>query len=163
MEAESPITVGVEKLDAEHRQILRRVRQIRAAAAERRAEEVAAGLKFLHLFLAEHFADEEGWMVEAGYPGLLEHGRHHTAILQAFADGRGHGAEDPALSRAALDLCAALEEHMRSEDVKIARFFTARENLRRLAEAGPGVGACLTPLPGSHPPAAPPDPTRRPR
>jgi hemerythrin len=162
MRDESPITVGVEKLDAEHRQIVRRVGQISAAAAAGRADEVASGLKFLHLFLAEHFGDEEGWMMEAGYPGLPEHRRLHTDVLQAFAEARA--GDDPGrLSRAAVELCAVLEEHMRAEDVKIARFFTARENLRRLAEAGPGVGACLTPLPGSHAPVAPGDPTRRPR
>ena len=35
-----------------------------------------------------------------------------------------------------------------TDDLKLARFWTARENLRRLAEAGPGVGAALTPIPG---------------
>ncbi len=37
---------------------------------------------------------------------------------------------------------------MQGDDLKLARFWTARENLRRLAEAGPGVGASLTPIPG---------------
>ena len=53
----------------------------------------------------------------------------------------------------------ALAAHMRGEDLRLGRFLTARENLRRLAEAGPGVGVTLTPVPGS---AATVSPARKP-
>jgi hypothetical protein len=72
-------------------------------------------------------------------------------MLERFADARRRAKDDPVeLGRSAADLAAELEEHMRTDDVKLTRFSTARENLRLLAEAGPGVGAALTPLPGSY-------------
>jgi hypothetical protein len=97
-------------------------------------------------------------MAEAGYPGAREHARAHAALLEAFAGARQAPEEAGELSLAALDLAAALDAHMRTEDVKVARFVTARENLRLLAEAGPGVGASLTPLPGGHAPVREPRP-----
>lgn len=153
LEHDLPISLGVEQIDVEHRQIRRRVRLITAAVAEGRTKEVPGALRFLHLYVAEHFRHEEEWMAQAGYPGAREHGRGHAAILQAFDHAQDEARGDAAaLSRAAVELAAAVDAHMRSEDVKLSRFFTARENLRLLAEAGPGVGAVLTPLPGSHAP-----------
>ncbi len=150
MDPETPAPLD-EQLDVEHRQILRRVRQLASAIAERRREEIPGALKFLHGYLGEHFAHEDAWMADAGYPGGREHARLHSAMLEAFAETRARIQDDPVqLARVAADLVSALEEHMRTEDLKLSRFATARENLRKLAEAGPGVGAALTPLPGSH-------------
>jgi hemerythrin-like metal-binding protein len=160
---ESFVSDGDDRLDLEHRQVLRRVRQFAAAAAERRPERIPSALKFLQGYLGEHFAHEETGMAEAGYPGAREHERLHAAMLDRFDQARRRAKDDPrALVRAAADLAAALEAHIRTDDVKLSRFSTARENLRLLAEAGPGVGAALTPLPGSHatvrPARAEPDP-----
>jgi hemerythrin len=144
------LSVGVEQLDAEHRQILRRVRRLANAVIDGRPEEIRGTLKFLHGFLVEHFAIEEDWMAESGYPGTREHARHHTAMLDAVTAARLRAADEPrALLRAAADLAAALDEHMRTEDLKLGRFFTARENLKVLAEAGTVRGLALTPIPGS--------------
>jgi hemerythrin len=143
------LSVGVEELDAEHRQILRRVRRLATAVIDGGSEEIRGTLKFLHGFLVEHFANEEDWMAEAGYPGWREHARHHAAMLDTITAGRLRASEDPhALVRAAADVASALDEHMRNEDLKLGRFFTARENLKVLAVAGPGAGLTLTPIPG---------------
>jgi hemerythrin len=149
------MSVGVESIDVHHRQVWRRIRHLANAVADGRADEVRAALRFLHGYLAEHHAEEERWMAEAGYPGAREHTRAHAEILGRVAAAVEREA---VLNRKALLLTAdwvarALGEHMRSEDLKLGRFWTARENLRRLAESGPGVGTSLTPLPGSVPAA----------
>jgi hemerythrin len=144
------LSVGVEHLDVEHRQILRRVRQLAGAVIDGRPEEIRGSLKFLHGYLVEHFSHEEDWMAETGYPAAREHARLHAEMLDVVTSARLRARETPnALVRAAADLAAALDEHMRTEDLKLGRFFTARENLKALAEAGPGVGVALTPIPGS--------------
>jgi len=147
---EEGMSVGVESLDAHHRQIWRRIRHLAAAVSDGYADDVRAALRFLHVHLAEHEAEEERWMEEAGYPGAREHVRAHAAMRDRIAAARedeSAGAERR-IFEAADWVARALESHMRVDDLKLGRFWTARENLRRLAEAGPGVGAALTPIPG---------------
>ncbi len=142
-------SVGVESLDVHHRQVWRRIRHLSNAASEGRADEVRAALRFLHGYLAEHNAEEERWMADAGYPAAREHARAHTEIvarIQAAREGEGR-LPLPALLQSAEWVARSLEAHMRQDDLKVARFWTARENLRRLAESGQGVS--LTPIPGT--------------
>ncbi len=144
---EEAMTVGVESLDVHHRQVLRRIRHLARAVTEGDAADLRASLRFLQAYLAERQREEEQWMEDAGYPGAREHVRAHAAILERIAAARADGT-DRALLEAAESVAGALEAHMRTDDLKLGRFWTARENLRKLAEAGPGVGTTLTPIPG---------------
>jgi hemerythrin len=147
---EEGMSVGVEFLDVHHRQMWRRIRHLANAVSDGRADEVRAALRFLQSYLSEHDAEEERWMEEAGYPGAREHVRAHAAVLDRIRAAREDesAGSDRRLFEAADWVARALEAHMRSDDLKLGRFWTARENLRRLAEAGPGLGAALTPIPG---------------
>ncbi len=152
------MSMGVEEIDARQRQILRRVRHLVSSVSTGQPDEIRAAMRYLHGALAEHQALEEGWMVDAGYPAAREHGRVHAAILELLAGARADtkpGAGQR-LAAAAEECVRAVEEHMRRDDLKLARFWVARENLRRLAENGPGVGLCLTPIPGTLAAVAPP-------
>lgn len=145
------MSVGVEAIDVHHRQIWRRIRHLANAVSDGRSGEVRASLRFLQGYLAEHFSEEERWMAEAGYPGAREHARMHAEILErvrADRDDAGAGTAKRLLA-AAEWVARSLEAHMRTDDLRLGRFWTARENLRVLAERGPGVGAALTPIPGS--------------
>lgn len=158
---EEGMTVGVESLDVHHRQVLRRIRHLARAVSEGDAVDLRSSLRFLQAYLAEHQREEEQWMEDAGYPGAREHLRSHAAILERIAAARADTSAgwDRRLLEAADWVAGALESHMRGDDLKLGRFWTARENLRKLAEAGPGVGASLTPIPGMFP-AHPPRPGR---
>ncbi len=157
------MTLGVELLDVHHRQVWRRARHLATAASDGDAASVRSSLRLLHAYLAEHCTEEERWMEEAGYPGLREHARAHAALLDRIAAARAD--ESPGADRRLLDaadwVARTLEAHMRSDDLKLARFWTARDNLRKLAEAGPGVGAALTPIPGMLQAYTPPPLPRR--
>jgi hemerythrin-like metal-binding protein len=144
------MSVGVESLDVHHRQVWRRVRHLARAVSEGDSDDVRASLRLLHVYLSEHHAEEERWMEDVGYPGAREHVRAHAAIVERIAEARGDVAvgSERRLLAAADWLARALAAHMQTDDLKLARFWTARENLRKLAEAGPGVGAALTPIPG---------------
>lgn len=147
---EEDMSVGVEAVDASHRQLWRRIRHLASAVGDGEAGAVRSSLRLLHATLVEQHAEEERWMEEAGYPGAREHERAHAALrgrLAALGGEAGAGVERRLL--AAVEAVAReVEEHMRTDDLKLGRFWTARENLRRLAEAGPGIGAALTPIPG---------------
>jgi hemerythrin len=142
-----PAPLGDERIDGQKRQIARRLRSLEAALESVRVDALPPMIRTLALALAEHFRDEERWMEEAGYPGISEHARRHDALLLQLADG----IEPPpgyVLEGGAADLAAAVEVHMRAEDVKLARFYAARANFKAMAEARPGKGPALTPLPG---------------
>lgn len=163
MDWQDGMSVGVESIDVHHRQVWRRIRHLEAVVSGGRPDEARRALRYLHVYLSEHSAEEERWMEDAGYPGALEHARSHAEILKRIRAAREGGESLPAgdLLAAADWVAKALERHMAADDLKLGRFWTARENLRRLAENGPGVGALLTPLPGSLavvvPPARDPD------
>lgn len=144
------MSVGVGELDVHHRQLLRRVRQVANAVASGGARQVRNALAQIETYLAAQHAGEEVWMEEAGYPAAKEHARAHAGIVERLRLAREDAAagSEARLVAAAEWLARALESHMRNEDVKLGRFWTARQNLRLLAEKGPGVGASLTPIPG---------------
>jgi len=148
---EDGMSVGVESLDVHHRQTMRRIRHLANAVSEGSVDNIRSSLRFLQGYLAGHHAEEERWMDDAGYPGAREHARLHGELLERIRAAREEEPRVPEMRvrEAAAAVARALEAHMRFEDLKLGRFFTARENLRLLAEAGPGVGASLTPIPGS--------------
>ncbi len=144
------MSVGVGELDAHHRQLLRRVRRVASAVASGEPRQIRNALAQIEAYLAVQHAGEEVWMEEAGYPAAKEHARAHAGIVERIRMARADAAagSEVRLVAAADWLARALESHMRNEDVKLGRFWTARQNLRLLAEKGPGVGASLTPIPG---------------
>ncbi len=150
--------MGVEEIDARRRQILRRVRHLVNSVSAGHPEEIRAAMRYLHTALAENHAFEEAWMCDAGYPAAREHGRAHTVILERLAAARADAAPgaEGRLVPAADEVVAMLDQHMEKDDLKLVRFWIARENLRRLAEEGPGAGMSLTPIPGRLATVAPP-------
>jgi len=143
-----PASLGDERLDSQHRHVVRRLRNVDAAVASGRADQIRSSLRLLSLAATEHWRDEERWMEDAGYPGLPEHRRYHDTFVEALAE-----AVDPKARRdaaeAATEIAQAVEEHLRVDDLKLARFVAARSNFRALAEAKPGRGPALTPIPGA--------------
>ena len=168
LEWEEGLSVGVESIDVEHRQILRRLRRLMETAAEGHLEELRSSFRFLQRYMAAHFENEERWMAEHGYPGALEHTRGHAALVDAIGLARRTVEEQGGEGAApAARIASAIEHHLRTDDLRLGQFWTARENLRRLAEEGPGVGVSLTPIPGmvrsvrtapAHEPPREPDP-----
>lgn len=153
---------GLAALDVQHRQVVRRLERLAAATAEGRDDEVTSALRFLERYLADHFDAEERWMVEQGYPGSIEHARVHAAVLAGIGDAR-RAVEFAGIASQALEKARhAVDEHLRVDDLRLRQFLVARDNLRRLAERGPGVGMSLTPIPGSLEPVLTPAPRKPP-
>lgn len=129
--------LDVPQLEVEHRQIHRRAERIRAAIAAKSDADVRVGLHFLARYLEEHFQHEERWMDERGYPGLLEHARHHATLLAKVDEARRALELVGGAARAVREIVDELYRHLEEEDTKLVRFHHAREDLRRLAQAGP--------------------------
>lgn len=148
-------------LDVQHRQVIRRLDRLAVSIADGRADEVSSALRFLERYLADHFDAQERWMVERGYPGSIEHARLHAEVLAGIADARRAVGFVGIAAHAVEKARHAVDEHLRVDDLRLRQFLVARENLRRLAEHGPGVGVSLTPIPGTMVAAMTPPPASR--
>ena len=86
--------VGVELLDAQHREMVRLINQVLDPAAGDRA---GARLDALIAHLRRHFVTEEVFLRAIDYPLTEEHLREHALQMAEFVDlrrgiGRGSGA-----------------------------------------------------------------------
>ncbi|MDD5250620.1 MAG: adenylate/guanylate cyclase domain-containing protein [Rhodocyclaceae bacterium] len=89
--------VGVEPVDADHRQLLAAANALIGKLLANRNDGVGAALAKLGDALDAHFVVEENLMEEAGYPLLLEHAREHRRLrlsYQQFAAKVAGGADD---------------------------------------------------------------------
>lgn len=121
------LSLGVEQLDLDHRQIVRRLQQIEGELAAGRLEEARASLRALHGLLIEHWSTEERWMAETGYPGLPEHRLSHAGFVDALVCAREDADHAPPQARGSVGrLAAALQAHMLAEDAALARFVASR-------------------------------------
>ena len=91
--------VHVEQIDAQHRQLASLANELHLAVQSHRSpDELDRLMKQFIDLTAEHFATEEGLMVEYGYPGYPIHKAQHDELLGqlvAFAEevsGMSHAA-----------------------------------------------------------------------
>lgn len=76
--------IGVEAVDQAHRRLFSIVEKIMELYIERHEDKFACveGIKYFKAYAIKHFAEEEAYMREIGYPGYLDHKRHHDRMKQ---------------------------------------------------------------------------------
>lgn len=121
------LSVGVEEIDDQHRELYRQVDRFVAAIAKRESREVLESMiGFLATYVVDHFQTEERWMLASGYPGYRSHKAEHDRFatdlgaLKAACEAQG---PSPGL---ALDLRRQafdwLGEHIPRADMAMARW-----------------------------------------
>lgn len=79
--------VGVEEIDAQHRDLVDLLHRLSVAIREHRGSAVARQcLDELVDYTATHFAEEEKLMVESGYPDYPAHRQIHIALVDHVKD-----------------------------------------------------------------------------
>ncbi len=130
--------LGVERIHAEHHQIVERVASVDAAVAERHPEDMRMALRFLMGELVEHWTSEERFMADVRYPALGDHHKLHEVIQDRLMEARQTGiGSTTRLATASRALARAVEEHVRNDDRKLAEFVAARERVRALTGESP--------------------------
>jgi len=71
------LAVGLEKIDAQHQEIIRLINELAAKRGGGKAQLAAETLRFLHDYLNSHFALETELMLRIGYPGIDRHRENH--------------------------------------------------------------------------------------
>ncbi|GFK94524.1 Bacteriohemerythrin [Fundidesulfovibrio magnetotacticus] len=114
------LCTGVEEIDAQHRELVRRYNVFSQAAADGAgAAELAEMLRFMHAYAEEHFRTEERFMERTGYPGLPSHILQHREFT-----GRQfwllEGADSPETVQETVDFLREwIARHVGEVDAKI--------------------------------------------
>lgn len=83
----SKYSVGVEKLDNQHKALMTVLNELHAASMRGKAQEVASRLIDQIVGIAtEHFAAEESLMESIRFPGLAEHRAKHVELAVKIAE-----------------------------------------------------------------------------
>jgi hemerythrin len=124
------LAVGVPEIDAQHQELFRRAERLVTALRLGDRAEVGPLIRYLGEYVVEHFAAEERFMHEIGYPGLEGHRAVHLAFREDFAamlaDYERKGP--PPLVALTLHnwLSDWLRRHVGGLDVEIGRFAAAK-------------------------------------
>ncbi|MGC3996371.1 MAG: bacteriohemerythrin [Anaeromyxobacter sp.] len=108
-------------IDAQHRELFKRLGQLQAASRQHRSrEEIGRLLEFLGSYVEVHFATEEEAMLGAGYPGLAAHRAEHQRFTAEMEGLRAEYARDGAgpllVIRVGNRVTAWLREHISRTD-----------------------------------------------
>lgn len=94
------LATGVSWQDREHKELLKRFKDLVRAIDEGKGEEEVKSLfNFLDEYVVSHFHNEEQAMSRHGYPDMLVHLEEHTHFIDDFsrvrsgAEGSGDGGE----------------------------------------------------------------------
>ena len=110
--------LGLAPMDETHREFVDLVNRITAAGDAG----LLGGLDQLILHTVEHFAQEDRWMRESGFPPVHCHQSEHERVLEVMRDVRGHvAAGDLALGRNLLaELPTWFDNHAATKDTALA-------------------------------------------
>lgn len=116
----SDYELGLAPMDETHREFVDLVNRITEAGDAG----LLAGLDELMLHTLEHFAQEDRWMRESGFPPVHCHQTEHERVLEVVRDVQRHvAAGDLALGRNLLaELPAWFDNHAATMDAALAWF-----------------------------------------
>jgi len=118
------LVLGVEKMDATHREFVEQLNTLGAAADEA----MLAGLDAFIVHTVAHFEQEERWMESMEFPPLHCHKDEHDGVLGIMRDVRGMVAEGKyELGRVlARELAPWFTNHAATMDTMLALFIKAK-------------------------------------
>lgn len=89
IEWNTSLSVGVEELDNQHKELFRRINELIAACHKGEGPEVVGEvLKFLDSYVRLHFGTEEDYMRKYDFPGMGEHCRQHQEFMDNLTEVR---------------------------------------------------------------------------
>jgi hemerythrin len=124
------LAVGVPEIDAQHQELFRRAERLITALRAGDRGEVEPLVRYLDDYVVEHFAAEERYMREIGYPGLEAHKAVHDAFREDFTEMLRDYARKGPTPLVALTMHNWLSDWLRrlvgGLDVDIGRFADAK-------------------------------------
>lgn len=131
------LRIGVEGIDAQHREMFARFSALIAACMEGKGRERIAELfAFLEEYVSTHFADEERLLAEIAFPDSARHREAHRQFTERltglFLQFERDGATLALVVETNRMLVNWLVEHISGMDREIARFLQEPANRERI-------------------------------
>lgn len=124
------LAVGVPEIDAQHQELFRRAEQLVNALRTGDRNDVGPLIRYLGDYVLEHFAAEERFMHEIGFPALEGHRAAHLAFREELATMLADYERKGPTPLVALTLHNWLSDWLRRHvgglDVEIGRFAAAK-------------------------------------
>ena len=85
MEWTKDLSVGVDKIDSQHKELFSRINGLVAAIKEHTCKyKIGDVVRFLDEYIVFHFGEEEKYMLQYGYPGYPAHKAQHNEFIANF-------------------------------------------------------------------------------
>jgi hemerythrin len=79
------LATGSGAIDDQHKELFRRINALVDACQKSQGkQQIADVLKFLEVYVLQHFLTEEGYMARYGYPRAAEHKHEHGVFVEKF-------------------------------------------------------------------------------
>ena len=87
MEWTQDLSVGVDRIDNQHKELFSRINNLLTAIKQHRCkDEIDSTIAFLEDYARTHFSYEEEQMKEAQYDALVEHQKYHATYMANLAE-----------------------------------------------------------------------------
>lgn len=122
--------LGIASIDAEHSKLVDLLNEVHHLISEGRRDEARQYFsETLSGYVNEHFANEEQWMAEVGYPQLEEHRKIHENFKKSFEElkPRIESFDEKAFRTALSDAFSWIITHIGKTDRKYAAHYFASQ------------------------------------
>ena len=124
------LSVGVEEIDAQHRELFRRAARLLEGIHAGQPEELGQLVDFLYEYAVEHFGAEEEHMRRTKFPGYARHKAEHDRFISDVLHlAREHERTGPGAFMALKVshwLTEWLREHVSDTDAKLGKWLLRR-------------------------------------
>lgn len=87
MEWTDDLSVGVEEIDNQHKELFNRINGLVAAVKQHICKyTISDVIRFLEEYIVVHFGEEENYMKKYGYPEYSKHKAQHEKFMQNFSE-----------------------------------------------------------------------------
>ena len=125
------LSVGVEEIDSQHRELFDRINNLDSAMKRGTAkEEVVRLIEFIDEYVVIHFGAEEKYMIDYNYAGYALHKTKHDWFKKEFSDIRTNldtgGVTPDLIMRSNNLLITWFSNHIRSIDMMLGSFLKSK-------------------------------------
>ncbi len=124
------LSVGVEEIDDQHRELFRRAARLLEGIHEGQPEELGQLVDFLYEYAVEHFGAEEDQMRRTRYPGYARHKAEHdrfiSDLLQLAREHERQGAGAFMALKVSHWLGEWLRNHVSGTDAELGKYLAKR-------------------------------------
>ncbi len=131
IEWDDTYSVGIDQFDGQHKHLLNILNDAYAMFKSKESDKgkLSAIIQSLSDYTADHFSQEEAWMLEKGYPKRDEHILEHGKFIGKISEFDHHFREDTAYLSMGIVMFLKdwLIQHILKNDAEYSEFYRLRQ------------------------------------